>query len=110
MKILALWRLKPDADLEAIQSLLIDEERFAWNAYLSGDLREHYESDMPTPAISILEADSVDDARKRLEDLPLLQAGLISGDFYPLRPFKNWQVLFRDEERDDQRDTPTETD
>ena len=99
MKILALWSLKESTTFEAVQPLLLEEERFAWRTYLTDHLREHYASDMPTPAISILEADSVAAAQERFADLPLLKAGLITVAYYPLRPFKNWDVLFRAEER-----------
>lgn len=98
MKILVIWRVKPGADIEALQKLLIDEERWAWRSYLNGGLREHYESDMPAAAVSVLEADSVEDAIAQHKDLPLMKAGFIEGEFLPLRPFKNWDVLFRPEE------------
>ena len=99
MKILALWSVKETTTLEEVQPLLLEEERFAWRSYLTGDLREHYESDMPTPAISILEAESVEAAQARFADLPILKAGLITVAYYPLRPFRNWDVLFREEEK-----------
>lgn len=99
MKILAIWRVKEDADFSKIEAILLEEERFAWQSYLSDELREHYQSDMPTPAISILEAESLDAAKERFKDLPLLKAGLITAEYFPLRPFKNWQVLFKDEEK-----------
>ena len=105
MKILVLWRVKPDADMKEIQALLLEEERFAWKAYLSDSLREHYSSDMPTPAISILEAESVEAAKRAYSELPLWKAGHITGEFYPLRPFQNWDVLFRDDEK---TDSPTD--
>ena len=98
MKILVIWRVKEDADSAAIQRLLVDEERFAWRSYLGGLLREHYESDAPAPAISVVEANSVEAAKAALADLPLLKAGLIEGEYFPLRPFKNWDTLFREEE------------
>ena len=98
MKILAIWRIKPDADMAALSALLADEERFAWRSYLEGVLREHYASDMPAPAISVLEAEDVAAAEAYFADLPLLKDGFITGEFFPLRPFKNWDVLFRPEE------------
>ncbi|MEL7241387.1 MAG: superoxide dismutase [Cyanobacteria bacterium J06641_2] len=99
MKVLVIWRVKEDADLSQIERMLLEEERFAWRSYLSDELREHYESDMPTPAISILEAESVDAAKEQLKGLPILKAGLMTAEFFPLRPFKNWEVLFKDEEK-----------
>ncbi len=99
MKILVLWRVKEDADFSKIEAMLLEEERFAWRSYLSDELREHYESDMPTPAISIIEAESLNAAKERFQDLPILKAGLMTAEYFPLRPFKNWEVLFKDEEK-----------
>ncbi len=54
---------------------------------------------MPTPAISILEAESLDAAKETFKKLPILKAGLISAEYFPLRPFKNSEILFKDEEK-----------
>ena len=91
--------MKEDADFSKIEAMLLEEERFAWRSYLSDELREHYESDMPTPAISIIEAESLNAAKERFQDLPILKAGLMTAEYFPLRPFKNWEVLFKDEEK-----------
>ena len=97
MKILALWRLTDNADMDEIVKLLEDEERYAWNNYLSGVLREHYESDLPVPAISIIEADDIEHAKELFKNLPIMKAGYLEPQYYPLQPFKNWDVLFKDE-------------
>ena len=99
MKILVLWKVKPDADMSVIGDLLLDEERFAWKMFLDDELREHYASDMPAPAISVLEMESIEAAKAKLEDLPINKAGLLEPEYYPLRPFDNWEVLFRDDEK-----------
>ena len=99
MKILAISRVLDSSNLEQIKAMLVEEERYAWQSYLDGVLREHYESDMPYAAISVLELESIEAAREFFKDLPLLKAGLMSVEFFPLRPFRNWDVLFRDEER-----------
>ena len=97
MKILVLWRVKDGADLSEVEKLIVDEERFAWQMFATDELREHYESDMPTPAISILEMESLDAAKKRLADLPINKAGMLEPMWFELRPFMNWEVLFKDE-------------
>ena len=99
MKILAIWYVKPDADMEEVGKLLLAEEQFAWKMYLGDQLREHYASDMPSPAISILEMESVEAAKEALADLPILKAGFLEPAYFPLKPFHNWEVLFRDEEK-----------
>jgi len=97
MKILCIWRVKDGADLSQIESLLVEEEKFAWDMFAADELREHYESDMPTPAISIVEMESVEAAKAKLSELPINKAGLLEPEYYELRPFMNWEVLFRDE-------------
>ena len=99
MKILVLFRTLDDADPEHINPLLLEEERFAWRAYVDDVLREHYESDAPYAAISIVELESVEVAREFFQELPLLKAGLITAEFFPLRPFRNWETLFREAEK-----------
>lgn len=99
MKILVIFRVLENSDFKKIEKLLLEEERFAWKMYLKGTLREHYESDMPTPAISVVEMESIETAKSFFSELPLLKEGLISADYYPLRAFKNWEVLFKDSEK-----------
>ncbi|MEL6103588.1 MAG: superoxide dismutase [Pseudomonadota bacterium] len=96
MKILCLWRVKDGADMSKVGDLLEAEEVFAWNLVKRDALREHYESDMPVPAISIMEADSVEAAKAMTVDLPINKAGYLEPEYFPLRPFSNWEVLFQD--------------
>lgn len=97
MKILCLWNVKQDADLSKVGELLVEEERFAWQMFASNELREHYASEMPTPAISIVEIESIEAAKQRFADLPINKAGLLAPQYFELRPFMNWEVLFKDE-------------
>lgn len=99
MKILVLWKVKDGADIDAIKALLVEEERFASRTYLADELREHYASDFPTPAISVLEMESVEAAKARFAELSLFKAGFLEARYHELRPFANWEVLFRDGEK-----------
>lgn len=99
MKILVLFKVNEDADMNEVEQYLVEEERWAWGVYLKGILREHYESDMPKPAISILEMESIAAAQELMKDLPLLKAGLLTAEYHELRPFRNWETLFREEEK-----------
>ena len=99
MKILVLWKLEPDADLDVIKALLVEEERFAWKFYLSDQLREHYASDLPVPVISILEMESIEAVKAAVAELPINKAGFLEPEYFALRPFANWEVLFREEEQ-----------
>lgn len=52
-------------------------------------------SDRTRPGVVIIvEAESVDAARKALSKFPLAEAGLIGWDVIPLGPFVNWEALF----------------
>ncbi len=62
-------------------------------------LRDQYESDMPAPAISVLEMDSVEAANAALAELPIMKAGFLDPEDYPLRPLRHWEVPFHDDEK-----------
>ena len=99
MKILVTFTLAAGVSAKDVQALLLDDERFAWRLYLKGVLREYDGSDMPSPAVSVVEMKDVETAKRFLEELPLLKCGLITAQYYPLYPFHNWEAVFRVDEK-----------
>ncbi len=94
MKILCLDRPKPGATFEKYQPHLLDEVRHSWAAYKNGLVREiYFRQDRPGVAIMV-EAASVDEAKKAFADFPLVKAGLIDMEAIPLGAFVNWELLF----------------
>ena len=94
MKILALEKEIPGATVEAFQLYLKAEAQRVWELQQSGALREiHFRADQHT-AVLVLECADIEDARHLLATLPLVQAGLITFDLFPLIPYDGYARLF----------------
>ncbi len=94
MKILCLDVPKPGATFEKYQPHLLDEVRHSWASYKSGLVREiYFRQDRPGVAI-MMEAASVDEAKKACAEFPLAKAGLLDFEAIPLGAFVNWELLF----------------
>ena len=98
MKILAIERELPGATAERFRPHLIAEARRAWELYQAGVFREMYFRADEAIAVLILECADVDEAHTVLNTLPLVQAGLITFDVLPLKPYPGFARLFADEE------------
>jgi hypothetical protein len=94
MKIFAYDRWKPDATLEQIIPLLKEEARQAWELYTKDIVRESYLRQDHPGALLVLECESVDEARRVLDELPMTKAGLVEYEFIPVGAFTPWQNLF----------------
>ncbi len=96
MKIIALERPVPGAADEAFTPELLREEAArAWELHQSGAIRElHFRADREE-AVLVLEAPDVGTARRTLDQLPLVRAGLIDFELVPLRAYPGFARLFR---------------
>ncbi len=100
MKILGISVRQPDATFEDIQALQIPETQLVWQMQRDGFLREiYFDPDRPAVVV-VLEAESLETARARLAELPMVSAGLIDFDLIRLGHFGQVSVLFREEVRD----------
>jgi hypothetical protein len=87
MRILALDRVVPSATLEKMRPFFKQEAQCAYSMYKEGRIRElFFRTDRPGAAM-LLECEDTTDARRLLDELPLVQAGLIDFELIPLGPF-----------------------
>jgi len=94
MKILAMDELLPGVGMEDIKPHLRDEARHAWRLYEQGVFRElYFRGDRPG-AVVILECLDVNEARKIMDELPLVKNKLIEFKFIPLGHFAPFASLF----------------
>ncbi len=94
MKIYAYDVTKAGVGMEQIQPLLKEEAQHAWELYKEGIIREVYlRTDRPG-ALIVFECESVEEAKKITENLPLVKAGLIEFNFIPVGAFTPWESLF----------------
>jgi hypothetical protein len=95
MKILALER-DPEgaARAAATPELLRAEAARVWELQQSGSARElHLRADRPQ-AVLVLECQGVDEARRRVEELPLVREGVIDFELIPLVAYPGFARLF----------------
>lgn len=94
MKFLAIERDIPDVKAEQFQPFLKAEAQQAWELYQAGTLRELYFRGDCSEAVLILECTSLTEAQLALASLPLVKAGLIIFDLFPLVPYPGFSRLF----------------
>ncbi len=71
------------------------EARKVWELQQNEFIRAaHFRRDQ-NEAVLILEAASVQEAESRLNELPYVEAGLISFELIPLKPYPGLQRLFK---------------
>lgn len=97
MKILWMTRRQPGVGTEQIVALRLAEAAAVWKLVASGALREIYYCAEGPAVIGILECASLDEARVTMAALPMPAAGLIDFDFFALRPYDQFGLLFRNE-------------
>jgi hypothetical protein len=94
MRILALEIEKPEASPEGFQPLLQEEARKVWELQQEDFIREIYFRADRTSAVLLLECQDVEEAKRKLAELPLVSAGLIDFELIPLIPYPGYSRLF----------------
>ena len=94
MKILAIEVESPDATAEQFGPHLRPEARRVWELYAAGVIREAYFDASRHVAVLMLECAHLDAAQSALNSLPLVQAGLIRFELYPLTAYTGFARLF----------------
>lgn len=96
VKILALEVEAEGIKPEQYKPHLKAEARSIWELYQNGTIRELYFRADRSEAVLILECRDVNEAKERLESLPLVQCGLITFELIPLVPYPGFARLFGD--------------
>lgn len=97
MKILAIDKILPGASEEKIYSHIKEEAAKGWELLSTGVFREMYFRTDRGGAVLVLECADVAEARKVIDTLPLVKAGLVDFDLIPLGPFMPFTTLFAKE-------------
>lgn len=77
MKIIAYDRFKPGVTMETVQPYLREEVSNVWRLWKAGIVRENYARSDEPGVVIIFECDTVETARRYLDDFPLSRAGLL---------------------------------
>ena len=92
MKILALEKDVGKVDWPAQTKILGQESHAVYELYVGGIIREIYFNENKQ-AILILECNDLHEAKRKLNDLPLVKAKLTIFEFIELRPYTGFARL-----------------
>jgi hypothetical protein len=77
MKIIAFDQFKPGVTLETVQPYLRDEVSNVWRLWKAGIVRENYARADEPGVVIVFECETVEAARRYVDDFPLSKAGLL---------------------------------
>ena len=94
MQILVVTREAPQANWEGKQELLREEARYVWHLQHQNIIRNIWFTDPERDAVIFMECESVEIAKKLLDDFPLVRAGLIVYTVLALTAYDGYERLF----------------
>ena len=92
MKIVIVNHRSEDHGPEDFEPYLTPEAKKAFELMEEDFIRELYSRRDGKGAVLIVEAESEEDARARMADLPLVKAGLLRCEYYPVKAFRTIKV------------------
>ncbi len=84
MKIIAFDHFKPGVTLETITPFLPEEVASVWRLWKAGIVRENYARADVGGVVIMFECDSIEQAKRYVDDFPLSKAGYLEWEFIPL--------------------------
>lgn len=97
MKLFAIDRILPTATEEKIRNVVLKDAFHTWTLYSKDMIREAYFRKDRPGVVLVLEAPSVDDAKRMLATFPLVKAGVVEFDVIPVGHFLPFGTLFSKE-------------
>ncbi len=92
MKFLAISKEVPPVDWSSMENILKNEAGILYQLYTDDLVREFYFTDQGE-AVLVLECASLESVREVLQQLPLVQQGIILFDVMELRPYTGFSRL-----------------
>lgn len=95
MKILAIEKEVPGKTGKDFELHLKAEAKEVWNLYQKEFIREIYFDKEKHSAVLVLECDSTEEAKKKMQNLPLVKEELIQFELISLIPYDGFSRLFK---------------
>ncbi|MFD6352393.1 YciI family protein [Nocardia tengchongensis] len=84
MKVITFDRFKPGVTLETITPYLPEEVANVWRLWKAGIVRENYARTDEPGVVIVFEVDSVEEARRYVNDFPLTKKGFLEWTYVPV--------------------------
>ncbi|WP_067539515.1 hypothetical protein [Nocardia crassostreae] len=84
MKVITFDRFKPGVTMETITPFLPEEVANVWRLWKAGIVRENYARADEPGVIIVWEVDSVEEAKRYIDDFPLSKKGFLEWTYIPV--------------------------
>ncbi|WP_405490207.1 hypothetical protein [Nocardia sp. NBC_00511] len=84
MKVITFDSFKPGVTMETITPFLPEEVANVWRLWKAGIVRENYARADEPGVVIVFEVDSVEEAKRYVEDFPLTKKGLLEWTYLPV--------------------------
>ncbi|MRH90767.1 hypothetical protein GFY24_25570 [Nocardia sp. SYP-A9097] len=84
MKVITFDRFKPGVTLETITPFLPEEVANVWRLWKAGIVRENYARADEPGVVIVFEVESVDEAKRYIDDFPLTKKGFLEWTYVPV--------------------------
>lgn len=84
MKVITFDQFKPGVTLETITPYLPEEVANVWRLWKAGIVRENYARADEPGVVIVFEVDSVEEARRYVNDFPLTKKGFLEWTYVPV--------------------------
>ncbi|GAB0104824.1 hypothetical protein JMUB6875_38000 [Nocardia sp. JMUB6875] len=84
MKVITFDRFKPGVTLETITPFLPEEVANVWRLWKAGIVRENYARADEPGVVIVFEVDSVEEAKRYVDDFPLTKKGFLEWTYVPV--------------------------
>jgi hypothetical protein len=95
MQYLVIVRVKEEAPVHKLMTLVKPEAAKVWEYYVAEKVRSvYYFADMDG-AVLFLEAANLEEVEAAARDFPMVEAGFLSTEIIPLKPYTGFASLFK---------------
>ncbi|GAB4583766.1 hypothetical protein [Nocardia sp. IFM 10818] len=84
MKVITFDRFKPGVTMETITPFLPEEVANVWRLWKAGIVRENYARADEPGVVIVWEVDSVEEAKRYIDDFPLSKKGFLEWTYIPV--------------------------
>jgi hypothetical protein len=95
MQVFAMMELRAGASRDDLQLIIEEEERHLWGEVVADRVRSVWAMRGRVGGVALLEVSDVEEAKRVVEEMPAVRAGLVAFTLMPVAPFRGFEVLFR---------------
>jgi Muconolactone delta-isomerase len=94
MQVLVIARIKAGTPVEKVKSLVQAEAAHVWECYAAEKIRQSYYIADMSGAVMIWEVESIESITQEVNQLPMVQEGILVCEILPIKHYTGYASLF----------------